>query len=237
MFILLIFFKVSKRKPVDEIKEKINRLSKKTSRFNNFLKRIHPLIEGFREIENLNPKKKYRNEWLKYWAIGYIASIEGYIRLLIADLVNSGEPYLTNVSKFKDIKISLENFVSIHSGEVTLGDYIAHFLPINWIQDINTNLSTILDTDIHSAISSHACSAWNSKAVISVFPKIFTRTQRLFELRHLYAHELATNIKVNLKELEECIGSAAMYTSYIEEIMQEKFLFSKKNSKQESLFL
>ena len=215
---------MSKRDYINEIIEKRNRLVEKADRMENFLQRVHPVVSGFRAIKNLEDEVDYKNEWLKYSAIGYIACLEGYIRLLIADLINFGEPYTTNVKNFRDIKFSIENIVAINLRKVTFGDYISHLLPINSIQDINGNLSTILNIDFLSELKAWPCKVWNDDPVSKVFPDIIYRPQQLFELRHLYCHELATKEKVKVDDIEHCISTTAAFVFFIEEIIKEKFL-------------
>jgi hypothetical protein len=214
---------MNKRDYINEIIEKRNRLEQ-SDRMENFFKRIYPVVSGFRVIKGLDEEVDYKNEWLKYSAIGYIACLEGYFRLLIADLINFGEPYITNVKNFKDIKFSIENVVAINLNKVTLGDYISHLLPINSIQDINTNLSTILNLDFLAELKAFPCHAFNDDPVFTVFPDIIYRPQKLFELRHLYCHELATKEKVNASDIEHCISTTAALILFTEDLIRERFL-------------
>ena len=214
---------MNKRDYVNEIIEKRNRLEQ-TDRMENLFKRLFPLVSGFRSIKAFDENTDYKNEWLKYSAIGYIACVEGYFRLLIADLINFGEPYITNVKNFKDIKVSIENIIAINLKKVTLGEYISHLLPINSIQDININLSTILDTDFISELKDFPCLAFNNDPVFKVFPDIVFRPQKLFELRHLYCHELATKEHINVLNIEHCISTTGAFIIFTEELVRSKYL-------------
>lgn len=214
---------MNKRDFINEIIEKRSRLEQ-THRMENLFKRLFPLVSGFRAISALDEGVDYKKEWLKYSAIGYIACLEGYFRLLIADLINYGEPYVTNVKNFKDIRFSIENMVAISLKKVTLGDYISHLLPINSIQDINSNLSIILNVDFVAELKDFPCHAFNDDPVFKVFPDIVFRPQKLFELRHLYCHELATKIEVNATDIEHCISTTAAFILFTEELIKERYL-------------
>ena len=104
---------MAKRNYVEEILQKKSRNHKNGSRNDIFLRRVHPLVEGFRQIRALDKSINWREEWLKYGAIGYVACVEGYIRLLIADVINQGQPYLDRVSNFKEIKFNAEIVVAL----------------------------------------------------------------------------------------------------------------------------
>lgn len=217
---------MSKRDYINEIIEKRGRLVEQAGRMENFFKRVYPVVSGFRAFKDLPDEIDYKNEWLKYSAIGYIACLEGYFRLLIADLINFGEPYITNVKNFRDIKFSLENIVAIHLKKVTLGDYISHLLSINSINDVNFNISTILDIDFFTELKAFPCKLWNNDPVSKVFPDIISSPQKFFELRHLYCHELATREKVKIENIELYISTTAAFVILTEELITERFLKS-----------
>src|SRR5262249_21173238 len=106
------------RNYIEEILETQQRHLKRVDRFEQFTRPVVPLIKGFRHLLAMDPKTDFRREWLKYGAIGYIACVEGYFRMLYTDLVNFGEPYLGRVSEFKDIRLNLDDVVAIHSRKV-----------------------------------------------------------------------------------------------------------------------
>src|SRR5437867_9272769 len=95
---------------------------------------------------------------MKYCPVGYIACVEGYFRLLVADLINLGEQYRARIVEFKDIKFGSDCVLAIHDRKVTLGDFVADFLPMNRVSDINHAMSTLIGQDFLSvwkALPSH----------------------------------------------------------------------------------
>jgi len=211
---------LAKRNYVEEILQKKSRNHKNGSRNDIFLRRVHPLVEGFRQIRALDKSIKWREEWLKYGAIGYVACVEGYIRLLIADVINQGQPYLDRVSNFKEIKFNAEIVVALQKKEITLGDYISHLLPINNLSDINSHLTILLDTDYIKFYKQQSLSDSDNRLIGEVFGKDLGQLEKLFKLRHMHAHELATREKFPVGEIEEYIGSAAVFVTFTEEIFE-----------------
>lgn len=218
---------------IDEILARKKRLLGRKSRIDQFERRVHPLVRGFRSLKTLNPKHvSFRDEWLKYGAIGYVACIEGCFRLLFADLINHGPPFSENITGFKDIKVGVEAVVAIHSEKVTLGEFISHLLPVNNVSDINGNMSIVLGIDFLKHLKKQPVSKYNPKPFEDVFPDSIGMVERLFQIRHLYCHELATRERVSVREIENCIGDAASFVLRTEEIVSQDFLGEKQRTHQ-----
>ncbi len=211
-----------RRDYIEEILAKKTRHLKRADRLDQFERRVHPLVKGFRHILALGKHVDFRHEWLKYGAIGYIACVEGYFRMLIADIINLGKPYSDRVSGFKDIKFNIEDVVAIHSEKVSLGEYIAHLLPIKGVQDINHALSVLLDEDFFKTFQSFPTSEFNSTPYGEMFPHDIGAVEALFNLRHLYCHELAPKVPVQTRRIENLISSTATFVMHTEDIVQAR---------------
>lgn len=222
---------MSKRDYVQEIIAKQSRLHRRGTRMDLFTRRIHPLVEGFRSLKAMDKSVKFRNEWLKYGAIGYIACVEGYYRLLIADLINHGDPFLSRVPELKEIKFNAEAVVSIHKRKVSIGEFVAHLISINGVSDLNSHLSALVGDDFLKMYLSQPCSERNTKSVGEVFPKGIGMVEKLFKLRHLYSHELATKEKVPVREIESLVSSAAMFVLHTEKVAVNNWLTPNNSSK------
>ncbi|WP_126941888.1 hypothetical protein [Xanthomonas sp. BRIP62409] len=212
---------MSKRNLIEEIISKQSRLHRRGTRVDLFRRRVHPLVKGFRAILAAPAETTYRAEWLKYGAIGYIACVEGYFRLLIAAIIDTGEPYVSRITNLKDIRFTPESVVAIHKKQVSLGNFIAHLLPVNGVSDINSHLSALLDIDYLKHYLAQPLSKWNQDPIGQVFDKDMAHLERLFKLRHLYAHELATKERVPIREMENLIGAAAAFVTLTERTIVE----------------
>jgi hypothetical protein len=172
----------------------------------------------------LDKSVDYRTEWLKYGVVGYVACIEGYFRLLIADLIDSGFAFSGNIANFKDLKFDVDSVLAIHSRKITLGEMVAHLVPLNNFQEIAKNLSVILGLDFIKYLKEHPLSQWNPEPFEKVFPKFFSGIEELFRLRHVYAHELAPRQRVSPARIDRCIGAGAMFVTLTEEYVSTDFL-------------
>jgi hypothetical protein len=167
-----------------------------------------------------------RDEVAKYLPIGFVACIEGYFRLVFRDLIDYGSPFRENVINFRDIKFGVEHVVAIEGGKLSLGEFVSHFLPVNGIQDIDNSMSILL---AHSFLDQ--LKAMEVKESDMPEPKplndilavdvMLKKTQRLFELRHIYSHELAPKEKVNVKEIQSCTNWALLFLAYSENLVEQ----------------
>ena len=83
----------------------------------------------------------------QFFPIKCVACIEGYLRLVIADLLDFGNPFRENAKQFSDVKFSIETVLSLQMGKVSVGDFISHLLPIKSFDSICSIMSTLIGTD------------------------------------------------------------------------------------------
>ena len=204
-----------KRDYIAEILSKKGRLHRRGTPMDSFTRRVEPLVKGFRVIKG-SRNASFREEWLKYGAIGYVACIEGYLRLWIARLINHGTPFIERVAALDSLKFSPEAVVGIHVGRVSIGDFVAHLLPLNGIADINAQFSVLMGQDFIGLIKKSPPSSRNPTPVGQLWPKMIGEVDALFKLRHVYAHELATRESVPAGKIEHYISSSASFVFTVE---------------------
>lgn len=213
-----------KRDYIAEIVEKKERHLRRADRHEQFSRRVVPLVEGFRYLLAHEPATRFRREWLKYGAIGYIACVEGYFRMLISDLINHGDPYAARIVGFKDLKISMEDLVAIHARRVSLGEYVAHLVSLNGVSDINYCLSMLIGDDFLTLFRQQPASEWNPQEIGKLLPDTIQNVDALYQLRHLFCHELAPKAVVQPRKITNYIGSAATLVWHTEELVQRLLL-------------
>jgi hypothetical protein len=213
-----------KRDYIEEILAKKQRHYAHADREKQFRQRVIPLVSGFRTLKSLKRAIRFRDEWLKYGAIGYIACIEGYFKMLFADLIDHGPPYSENTKGFKDINFKLDAIVAIHAKKVSLGEFISHLLPIKSVSSINHHMSILIDRDFLDLFNNEPVSEFSPKPFKELFPETVGELEELFRLRHLFCHELATKAKVPVRKIESGIGAAAGFVIHTEEIISKHYL-------------
>lgn len=203
--------------PIKQILDRKSRLSD-TQRFIDLTGRLIPLAEIFKAIEVEKESSlpiRIREELMRYLPIAVIACIEGYFRLLFRDLIDAGSPYIDNLRSFedRDLRFKIDDIVAIQKETVSLGDFISHLLPINSLEEINYCMSTLLGKDFLESLKSSPF----------ISPSVYKGVKRLFELRHIFAHELATKEKLDIKKCETIIGAGVSFLMATETMISQVY--------------
>ena len=104
-----------KRDYVKEIMSRKSRFLKGSNRWEEFSKRNIAQIDAFDYlVKEAKPKSDVRNELLRYFPIGMVATLEGYFRLAIRDIIDARQSYRDNIKKIPDIKFDITNILAIY---------------------------------------------------------------------------------------------------------------------------
>jgi hypothetical protein len=198
-----------RRNVIQEILDKKERAFRKGSRMAHFLGRVVPLVEGWRAMKKLPRTLSWRDEWLKYGAIGYVACIEGYFRLLIADLINHHPECRSNLERFPDLRVNLATAAALEDGTTTSGELLAHLVEISSTDDINKVMTTLLGRDFLDLVLSSPASQFQPRPNREMSPNMVADSLRLFQLRHQFAHEVGARGRVPVRAIERGMRSAA----------------------------
>jgi len=169
-------------------------------------------LEGFDQIEvdyiAIMNSFGISAELIRYIPIGLVACIEGYFRKVYADLIDHGSPYRENASKF-DIKFSIDTAISLETNSVSIGDFVAHFLTTNNLEDINKNITTLIGSDFLGKFKIIRSQAIGQQYLFPVdddelVGNMVKSIKRLFEVRHMFCHEV--DPRVSLEDMRAIIG-------------------------------
>ena len=79
-------------------------------------------------IQTFNYPLKHREEFVRYFPIAVVANLEGYFRARLSQLIDSGEPFLSNALKaYPNIVIDTTLAAAISTKRVTLGELLMQF--------------------------------------------------------------------------------------------------------------
>jgi hypothetical protein len=158
-----------------------------------------------------------------------VACFEGYFRLVYADLIDQVPQFQSNAaSRFNDIKFTLQTAISLRHHSVSLGDFIAHLLPTNNLEDINRNVSGITTMDflddfktkrpkVYPDVQTALLPEWE----VDEDAQIISRVKRIFELRHVFCHELAPTESVSIGQVSEYSYTAIKFLHISEAVISE----------------
>jgi hypothetical protein len=147
---------------------------------------------------------------LRYFPIALIATIEGYIRLAVEELLDAGgerSKHFIEKSKLllDKTKISFETIVEILDA-LTIGKIVGHVIPISSLEDINSVFKTLTGEDLLTALKAPEKFAHGTP--IEDPATVYRALSRTFELRHIFAHELAPDLVVSRREIEQCLKTS-----------------------------
>jgi hypothetical protein len=193
----------NKRDLIEEIKE-IKARTEYNSRY-DLTQRLFDLDHALYEFKSYNGD--YNQELLKYIPIATISCFESFFKSVVKELIDFGKPYSLNVSNFnqsKNVKLDFDIISAIQAKTLTVGEFVAHLLPYNNLEDINLNISTIIQDDFLGQLRKFK--NIKDKDVSSIdfaprFDEILKNVKRTFELRHIFCHEFATNFKIEKEEV------------------------------------
>ncbi|MDT0689250.1 lysozyme inhibitor LprI family protein [Salegentibacter sp. F188] len=184
----------------------------------DFSARLDQIEYAFKE--NLSYNGDYNTELLKYIPIATVACFEAFFRSVYKELIDFGKPFSDNVSNFnqaKNIKFDFEIVNAIQTKTVTTGEFISHVLPCNNFKDINSNMSILIGTDFIKELKIFEKESvfQEIKVTSDDFKnkshKLISSIQKVFELRHIFCHEFATNTNIDKEEMFECFNHSKLF--------------------------
>ncbi|GAL86061.1 hypothetical protein MYP_3290 [Sporocytophaga myxococcoides] len=192
------------KKKRDLIEEII--LIKSRAEYNSRHELIFRLPRIGNALENAIFHEESSIEFLKYIPISTVACFEAFFRSVIKEIVDFGKPFSENVAKYnqsKNIKLDFEIVAAIQTKILTVGDFIAHILPFNNLEDINSNISTIIQKDFLEEIKKYSEGEISGVIIESI--------KSTFELRHIFCHEFATNTKLDTEKILDNLNNCIIF--------------------------
>lgn len=187
------------------------------------------LIVRLRTLESTFEKRDCLDtELLKYFPVAVVACLEGYFRLAIKQLIDAGEPYLSNAGQLiKKLTFDYEAVKALHGKYVSIGEFIAHNLSLSQLAHINNHMSAILGKDFLKELRSvtnrldHKIHGKPKTPILVEPDSIYRDVSRTFELRHIVCHELASNFEVKPMDIEQGFLACTLFLKASEELMGE----------------
>ena len=178
-----------------------------------------------RTYQRFNPELK---ELLRYFPIALVACIESYFRLMIKELIDSGEPYLTNSRNIlRKEKYDFDILKGLHGQTITIGDVISHHLSISDLNHIIGAMGPIMDCDFPERLS-HVYDRREVKIkknpmqpIIQDRHETFRYVERSFQLRHIFCHEIATAIEIEKDEIDNCVYHTVIFLKASDELISQ----------------
>lgn len=173
-------------------------------------------------------RDKNDKELLRYFPIAIIACIETFFRLIIKQIIDYGDPYLTNSqSIMPKNNVSFDVLKALHGQKITIGDVISHSISISSLEHIVSNINKIMEFDFLKKLSlvrdrwAVEIESKPDKPMLSNPNEIFKYVSRTFELRHIFCHETASNHVFEIEEVEKCYENSIKFLKASNELIHQ----------------
>jgi Lysozyme inhibitor LprI len=176
-------------------------------------------------FSTLNRENK---ELIRYFPVALVACMEGYFRITIKEVVDVGEPYLSNAERLiASLKLDFTFVKALHGKSVTVGELVGHNIPLSRLDHIEAAMTTLLDSSLIEGLRAFR-SRWEvetrgaaSGPILSEPDQIFADVARTFELRHIISHELASAHEVKYDEVAQCLNSCVSFLQAVDEFISD----------------
>jgi hypothetical protein len=167
----------------------------------------------------LKKADNFSKELLKYFPIAVVACIEVFFRVAIQQLIDAGPPCSDRIEKLNapTLKVDAALVNAIAGKTVTLGELIAHAVPLNSLEGINRTMSVLLETDFLAQVrvvrSRFKVEIKNEpdEPMLKNADQVFADVKKTFELRHIFAHEGDIKLQTDAAEIKQCFNSSEAF--------------------------
>lgn len=184
--------------------------------------RLFALERAFKEHDKLD------GELIKYFPVALIACVEGYFRMAIRDLVDAGDPYLSNAEKpASSIKLDFSILRAVHGKAITVGELVAHGVPLSRLDHVQSAMTSLIGTDFLNSLRSttdrwaHEVMKEPATPILVAPDQVFSDIARTFELRHIICHEIASAYDIEGDEVARCFHSCVSFLKAADELVSE----------------
>jgi hypothetical protein len=156
-------------------------------------------------LQTFNKMVTQSQEFLRYFPIAVVATLEGYFRARLALLIDSGEPFMSNaMDAHSEIKLDKALAVAIATRAVGLGEIITHSISINsfggLIQVIRNISGRPKFLEEVVAVRPDHLSAREGEMIIGDADETWRMLGKVFETRHILCHELGADMRLDAEE-------------------------------------
>ncbi len=211
-----------KRPLIAELVERRSRNLARIPRLEQTRRRLQTLDGSFHSLHgNGTVPRRAKHELLRYFPIALVAITEGHFKMLYRDLIDSGDPFLTNATGFKDIRIDISTLLATSSRTISVGEFIASQLPHNNLAQIEAHLSMLLDQNFSAEFTKRL----QREDAIDGQTLFQTHLRQMvidtFRERHVYCHELASRVLPRAYTVSTYIKVFRVFVELVEEHVAE----------------
>jgi hypothetical protein len=158
--------------------------------------------------------------------IRLVTLIEVFSKTWLARLIDHGPPFAERVTELKvDLKFDLTLVRSLQGKVITLGQLVAHSVPLQNIASLAGTFTAVLGRDLFQAISKTPdrieleYQGDAAQPIIKDLSAIRSTLARLFEVRHILVHEFPLSRPYEPRDIEFFLDAAYDFVRATEETL------------------
>lgn len=161
-----------------------------------------------------------------FYLIKAVTILEVFTRRQIAALIDHSRPYTDRaVELSKQIKMDFATVREVQGRAITLGDIVAHSVPVNSFSQIMGYFETLVGKPFRPLLE-QAVDRWRveikklpPEPIIADFDALANHISRLFEVRNILCHELPESPIFNQAEVDEFLVDATRFAKATEAVL------------------
>jgi hypothetical protein len=195
-------------------------------------KRLGKLRESLSYLERPEVPDTVREELLRHFPVATVAALEGFLRLLIEIVVDTGTPFIERIDGFK-IKLDMDVVRAIGTKKISIGQLAAQSIPLSRLEHINDAFEKLLGVsklwkrldDIRLRVPiPFNDNGDKADTFLQVHEIVYQNVLQVIELRHVLAHEIAIDFtpKPTIRNMSIMLVWTLVFAAALEDLADEE---------------
>lgn len=162
---------------------------------------------------------EFSSTFVEFVPIRLVTTLEVFLRGVISELIDGREEYFERGEKIvRGVRIDLAFAAHVNRRELTIGDFVAHSVTLSSVDTAFSVLDTLLG-DFPAKLKvahprwSEEVNKWPLPPIIDDYDTMVASLARLYEVRHVLAHELPRTSVLDPVEVPHLVAAAKAFIS------------------------
>ena len=183
--------------------------------FYDVLYELRGLVDIYKETDELQK--------FEYVPVKIVACFQEFFRGKYKEIMDDPKfrGRIRNVKALKNIGYDFDILGAFQDNEITLGDYLSYLIPCSRVETIDDTISQLLNINFLNKIKEKA----------SNYSELLQSINDIFDLRHMYCHEISAADDLNYDRIKVYVNDAYYFLSLANDvIIEEQFPNSAKTT-------
>lgn len=158
--------------------------------------------------------------------VGAIAALETFHRAVIVGIVDSGDDYKARAAERVTEKLSMADALTWFGGStVKFSELVGHIAPFSSVTEIVAWLEMLINCNLRKELAAAVdpfdlrSKKENPVRIVSSVDDLLTGLAEAFRLRHIFAHEAASDLVVSAADCDRALTSVEQWAKAIDAVL------------------